>query len=68
MEDQTREDMRALLKTFGLQADEAIMQHVKLAPGEGTLTFRIVLEDITDHGDKKPFKPLYLKIEGEVRR
>jgi hypothetical protein len=68
MNDNTRQDIRSLLKTFGIQADEAIMDFLDGAPGEGPLHVRLTLSDLTDYGDSPPAEPLHLEIEGQVRR
>jgi hypothetical protein len=69
MEDSTsRDDIRKLLKTFGIQADEAVIAHLALNPGEQPLRLRLILEDITDYGENSPAEPLHLEIEGQIRR
>jgi len=68
MEESSRTDIRRLLKTFGLQADEAILGHLVRNPGDRALRIRLVLEDLTDYGGSVPEEPLHLKIEGEIRR
>jgi len=66
-EDTARDDIRKLLKTFGIQADEAIIRHLERLPEEKTLKVRLVLEDHTDYGAQVPEQPLALSIEGEIR-
>jgi hypothetical protein len=69
MEDSTsRDDIRKLLKTFGIQADEAVIAHLAVNPGEQPLRLRLILEDVTDYGENPPEEPLHLEIEGEIRR
>ena len=68
MEDSSRNDIRHLLKTFGIQADEAIITHMARTSGDQPLRLRLTLEDLTDYGDRPPPEPLHLEIEGEVRR
>ncbi len=69
MEDSTsRDDIRKLLKTFGIQADEAVIAHLARNPGEQPLRLRLVLEDITDYRENRPAEPLHLEIEGQIRR
>lgn len=65
--DTARDDIRKLLKTFGIQADEAIIRHLERLPDEMTLKVRLVLEDHTDYGAHVPDKPLAFSIEGEIR-
>ena len=55
MENESRKDIRRILKTFGIKADEAMVAHLARNPEIGELKIRIVLEDLTDYGDK--FKP-----------
>ena len=69
MEEATsRDDIRRLLKTFGVKADEAILGHLVRNPGVGPLRLRLLLEDLTDYGDTPPAQPLKLEVAGEVRR
>lgn len=68
MEESSRNDIRHLLKTFGLQADEAVISHLARNPDDSPLHIRLVLDDITDYGDSPPRESLHLEIEGEVRR
>jgi hypothetical protein len=68
MSDSTRDDIRRLLKTFGIDADEAITTYLTHITGEKPLRLRIILEDITDYGDSPPAETLKVVIEGEVRR
>ena len=50
MEETTRNDIRRLLKVFGVQADEALMAHLDKHPGVPVLHLRITLEDLTEYG------------------
>ena len=68
MEDSSRDDIRKLLKTFGIQADEAIIAHLARNPDQQSLRIRLLLEDLTDYGDVPPGEPLRLEIEGDIRR
>ena len=68
MNDTSRDDIRRLLKTFGIQADEAIIAHLARMPDGPPLQIRLVLEDLTDYGDNPPANPLQLEIEGEIHR
>lgn len=68
MDDQTQRDIRSLLKTFGIQADEAIQAHIAGYAGSEPLILRITLEDLTDYGEEGPSAPLFLEVEGQVRR
>ncbi len=68
MKSTSRDDIRALLKTFGIRADEAIIKHLVQAPGKAPLQIRLVLEDLTDYGEHSPEEPLHLEVTGEVKR
>ena len=68
MEDNSRKDIRALLKTFGVQADEAIVRHLARNPGTCALRLNLQLQDRTDYGDSPPGEPLSLEVEGEINR
>ena len=69
MGENTQQDIRRLLKTFGIQADEAIQAYLERAPGEGPLRLRLSLEDMTDYGAQQhPSDPLRLEIEGRISR
>ncbi len=68
MENTSRDDIRTLLKNFGIQADEAIIKHLALTPGDQPLQLRITLEDRTSYGEALPKEALHLTIEGEIRR
>lgn len=67
MEDLSQNDIRILLKTFGIQANEAILSHLMNAQTGKPLLLRITLEDLTDYGDLPPKAPLHLEVEGQVR-
>lgn len=68
MNEDSRNDIRRLLKSFGVKADEALTAYLEKNPGNKPLHVRVVLEDLTDYGDAAPAEPLYLEIEGEIRR
>ncbi len=67
MEDSPRMDIRKLLKSFGIQADESIFAHLTRNPGLPALKLRVTLTDLTDYGDSPPDTPLHVEIEGSVR-
>ena len=46
-----KKDIRGLLKTFGVMADEAIVSHIAKNPNVDLLNFKVTLEDITDYKD-----------------
>ena len=68
MGDSSRDDIRRLLKTFGIRADEAIVAHLAQSPGSRPLRIRLTLEDLTDYEKALPSEPLHLEIEGDVQR
>ena len=68
MEGNGREDIRRLLKTFGINAVEIVIAHLARNPGEEPLKIRLILEDRTDYSDHPPDSTLYLEVAGEVRR
>jgi hypothetical protein len=68
MESTSRDDIRKLLKAFGVRADELIVSHLARTNEGGTLHLALILEDRTDYGGKPPAERLRLEMEGEVRR
>jgi hypothetical protein len=68
MESTSRDDIRQLLKTFGIKADEVIITHLARNPGERPLKLKLILEDLTDYGDAAPTDSLHLEVEGKIRR
>ncbi len=68
MENGSRKDIRRILKTFGIKADEAMVAHLARNPDTAELKIRITLIDLTDYGDSKPEIPLSVTVEDEVHR
>lgn len=68
MEEMGRKDIRRLLKTFGIKADEAMIAHLERNPDVETLRVRVSLEDLTDYGDLNLDEPLHVTVEGEIHR
>ncbi len=67
MNEATRQDIRALLKRFGIKADEHVTAHLETTGGGAALALRITLEDVTDYGDATgAMAPLTL--DGTLRR
>ena len=64
MEETTRNDIRRLLKVFGIQADEAMMAQLAQRPDTDVLRVRAVLEDITDGDGGR----VLAEVTGDVRR
>lgn len=68
MEDNSRKDIRALLKTFGVKADEAIVGYLAKNPKVNQLKLKVTLEDQTDYGASAPSEVLGLQVDGEINR
>lgn len=68
MNENSRKDIRRLLKTFGIQADEAITAYLADVPGENPLRIRLILQDLTEDSELPGQAPLHLEVEGEIRR
>lgn len=68
MDSASRDDIRRILKTFGIAADEAILVHLARNPGPAPLRIRLSLTDLTDYKEAPPAEPLTLEMEGEIRR
>jgi len=68
MESASRDDIRRLLKMFGIRADELIVAHLARTPSAGPLRLALILEDRTDYGKEPPADRLHLELEGDVRR
>ena len=48
-DDMCKKDIRGLLKSFGVMADEAIVGHIATNPNVKELNLRVVLEDLTEY-------------------
>ncbi|MGW8319368.1 MAG: hypothetical protein ACWGPS_09000 [Candidatus Promineifilaceae bacterium] len=68
MEDSSRKDIRRILKTFGIKADEAMSAHLARNPLVDKLQVRITLTDLSDYNDTLPDSPLEVVVEDEIRR
>lgn len=68
MADESRKDIRALLKTFGVKADEAIVGHLAKHPEVKQLKLKVTLEDQTDYGSQSLGEELSIEIKGEINR
>ncbi len=66
MNEATQNDIRKLLKRFGVEADRAIGEYMQRVPGNKPVQLRITLEDMTDYGDDAPEEWLYLQVDGEI--
>jgi len=67
MTETERDTIRRLLKTFGIQADEAMVAHLARTAQGQPVKIRLILEDLSDYGSTTPETPLHLEIEGELR-
>ncbi len=67
-ESPSRDDIRRLLKTFGVRADELMVAHLARHPEVGALHVRLTLEDLTVYGTSVPDSTLSLVVEGSIRR
>ena len=68
MDESTQNDIRRLLKTFGVQTDKALTAHLERNPDQKLLRVRFVLEDVTNYRGAPPEEPLSVEIEGEIRQ
>jgi hypothetical protein len=68
MDGSARDDIRSLLKEFGVRADEAIVTHLARNQDLENLQLRLILEDLTDYGGVSPEISLSLMVEGEISR
>ncbi len=68
MDDMSRKDIRRILKTFGIQADEALVAHLARNPYVDVLDIRLTLEDVTQYGDSPPEEKLFFVINDQVHR
>jgi len=59
------DDIRKLLKEFGLTADETVSAYLIESKPSRPLKLRIVLEDLTAY-ETPPAQPLRVEVEGEV--
>jgi len=68
MDDNSRKDIRALLKTFGVKADEAIVGYLAKNPDVQQLNLKVTLEDMTDYGSNAPKESLSFVVDGQINR
>ena len=64
-DDICKKDIRGLLKSFGVMADEAIVGHIAKNPNVNSLNFKVTLEDITEYEDSN-IEKLSLEITKSV--
>jgi hypothetical protein len=65
MRSNAHDDIRRLLKDFGLTADETVTAYLIETKPKQPLRLRIVLEDITQY-ESAPERQLRVEVEGEV--
>ena len=65
MPSDAHEDIRKLLKEFGLTADETVTAYLIEEKPSYPLCLRIVLEDLTEYATP-PSRQLRVTVEGEV--
>ena len=68
MDDNSRNGIRRLLKTFGIQADEALVAYLARHPDLDSLQVRITLENVSSYENGKPAESLRLVVEGTIER
>jgi hypothetical protein len=66
MPSNSHDDIRKLLKEFGLTADEVVSAYLIEEKPQQALHLRIVLEDVTPY-QTPPRSPLRVEIQGDVR-
>jgi hypothetical protein len=65
MDETMQNDIRKLLKTFGVKADQAIHAYFENHPALNDIRIRLVLDDLNPN---QATEALHLEVEGEVRR
>lgn len=66
MNDNVRNQIRKLLKNFGIMADEALTTHLSQLTTGRPVHVRITLQDLTDYGDAPPEEVLHVEIDGRI--
>lgn len=59
-------NIRKLLKTFGIQADEAVVAYFSQNTNVESMTIRLTLEDVTEYDENEPVDRLVIQVEGQV--
>lgn len=67
-DDNSRKDIRRILKTFGIRADEAMVAHLARNPDISSIRVRLTLEDVTEYSQDPAVEELHLTIEDEIKR
>ncbi len=63
MDERTHEDIRKLLRSFGVRADEAIRERFERGDQNKTVRLRVLLEEVPEAAPPRRL----LELEGEVR-
>jgi len=66
MNEQDSMNIRRPLKSFGIQADEAVMDYFSQNTSLTSLTIRLTLEDISDYGTNETAEKLFVQLEGDI--
>lgn len=67
MSNEHRDEIRRILKNFGIQADEVLTRHLAQPISAPQVRILIRLSDITDYGENPPDIPLELELEGVIQ-
>jgi hypothetical protein len=67
-EDNSRKDIRRILKTFGIRADESMVAHLVRHPEVSSIRVRLTLEDVTEYSQDPPPEKMHFTIEDEIKR
>lgn len=59
-------NIRKLLKTFGIQADEAVVAFFSQNTDVKLMTIRLTLEDVTEYDENESVDRLVVQVEGQV--
>lgn len=68
MDDNSRKGIRRLLRTFGIQADEAMVAFLARHPEIDKLQVKITLENISSYENGRPAEDLHLVVEDTIER
>jgi hypothetical protein len=64
----SRDEVRKLLKSFGIAVDEAVIAYLAINPEIRQINLRLTLEDLTDYEGFSPAEPLHFELEGTILR
>lgn len=66
MNDNGRKGIRRVLKSFGIQADEALTAYLARHPDVKSLQVRITLESVSNYENGKKAESLHLVVEDTI--